>query len=195
MFEIPNMSLDTARDELGADFARRIDVDFKHSKCIWRKAGGTKTKKNNHSLMDCPTTKPAENDQTSLSNEIFNAGEGDAAIAYIHQKQLSMYPRDDNATTFSTGFPRSQMPNCTVSVKTTPAPPSASSGPSSTPITPVPSPKPPGGPAIQGMLSSVVLVRHVASKPFCGNTRMSMAISLRANQFNLQSKNTSRDVT
>ncbi|CAN9251435.1 unnamed protein product [Alternaria alternata] len=155
MFEIPNMSLDTARDELGEDFARRIDVDFKHSKCIWCKAGGTKTKKNNHSPMDCPTTKPAENDQTSLSNEIFNAGEGDAAIAYIHQKQLSMYPRDDNATTFSTGFPRPQMSNYTVSVKTAPAPPSAPSGPSFTPITPVPSPQPPGGPAFQGMLSSV----------------------------------------
>lgn len=88
MFEIPNMSLDTARDELGDGFARRIDVDFKHSKCIWCKAGGTKTKKKNHSLMNCPTTKPAENDQTSLSNEIFNAGEGegDAAIACIHKK-------------------------------------------------------------------------------------------------------------
>ncbi|CAN9434596.1 unnamed protein product [Alternaria alternata] len=155
MFEIPNMSLDTARDELGDGFARRIDVDFKHSKCIWCKAGGTKTKKKNHSLMNCPTTKPAENDQTSLSNEIFNAGKEGAAIAYIHQKQLSVYPRDDNATTFSTGLSRPHASNYTVSVKTAPAPPSAPSGLSFTPIIPVPSPQPPASSATQGVSSSI----------------------------------------
>ena len=154
MFEIPNMSLDTARDELGDGFARRIDV-FKHSKCIWCKAGGTKTKKKNHSLMNCPTTKPAENDQTSLSNEIFNAGKEGAAIAYIHQKQLSVYPRDDNATTFSTGLSRPHASNYTVSVKTAPAPPSAPSGLSFTPIIPVPSPQPPASSATQGVSSSI----------------------------------------
>ncbi|KAL1798359.1 hypothetical protein ACET3X_002396 [Alternaria dauci] len=184
MSKIPDMSLETARDKLGAEFLRRIDGgDFKHPKCIWCKAGGTNNKKNNHSLMDCPTAYPLDNNRTQLSADVLGAGKEDAAAAYIHQKQLLVYPRHDNATTFSAQLPRSQMARYTVPVPTTLAPPLtphpttsapplphpltphpaplglstpyAPSVPSHNPITPVTSPQPPASSASQRVPSSV----------------------------------------
>jgi eukaryotic translation initiation factor 2C len=104
MAAIPPMDLPAAKVALPDDFRRKIDADLKYEKCIWCTTGSGKGKKGKaHSLLNCPNARPAPNLRTALSNEVFNAGQEDVAVAYIHGLQLKEYPREDGKTPFSTG--------------------------------------------------------------------------------------------
>ncbi|KAI4672821.1 uncharacterized protein J4E78_001324 [Alternaria triticimaculans] len=107
MAQIPGMTLDAAKTALDDQFQRDINTDIKYNKCIWCKSG--QVKKKNHALIDCHNARPSLDDRTPLSNDVFNAGQQDAAVAYIHYAQLRQHPRANGATTFMAGLPPAQM--------------------------------------------------------------------------------------
>jgi hypothetical protein len=106
MVDILDINLETAKAALNPDIRRKIDNDLKFNKCIWCKSGGGKKR---HQLINRPNARPAADSHTPLSNEVFNTGQEDTTIAYIHHLQLSQHPREDGATIFLTGLPRAQM--------------------------------------------------------------------------------------
>jgi eukaryotic translation initiation factor 2C len=131
---IPDMDLEAAQSALNSNIRRKIDDDLKHNLCLWCKSGSGKKKK--HPLIDCPNARPPLDSRTAFSNEVFNTGQGDAAIAYIHHLQLRQYPRSDGATTFLAGRHRAQMAMFVRPVAT--QAPQAPAPPVNTPTVPVP---------------------------------------------------------
>ncbi|KAJ4341740.1 hypothetical protein N0V95_007132 [Ascochyta clinopodiicola] len=102
MVTIPDANVAHLRN----DFKKRIDTDKASPRCIWCKSGG-KNKK--HSLVDCPRAFPLPDQRTAFSNEVFAAGEGDMAVAYIHQLQRGYDGRLDGRTPFNSGMTRLQI--------------------------------------------------------------------------------------
>lgn len=157
-------------------FQRDIDADIKYDKCIWCKPGQAKKKK--HALVDCPTARPLPTDRTLLSDEAFNAGQQDAAVAYIHYAQLRHHPRANGATAFMAGLPLAQMGTYVVPV---PAAPTAL--PTLPPVVNTYTPSsvvPPPPAALSGPLPSIVQLAPTAMPPPASITRTACATNIGA---------------
>lgn len=98
---IPNVD----PSHLNQDHKHRIDEDKNLPPCIWCRSGGKKKK---HSLLDCPNSHPKKEQRTSFSTKVFDQGQQEYAIAYIHQLQRAHDPRQDEMTPFNSGKHRYQ---------------------------------------------------------------------------------------